>query len=342
MFYSSSGHGYSLIFVVIVVVGAYLYKLWRKYSLGRFVDNEPSGLADSPANSVILSYYTAGHSVINANRGKLDDMSYSLYATGPQDNRATGSVPYVEEDAAIYALDLPFNTESHFVGLSKQHKLNRLQFESFLKSSGMEKVVLEGDFPDYFDIYAAKDQQFEVRTVLNPEAMSFVVDYCQSHFWEINDSELYIVATSTDKSNSGNPSIIEESQQFVRQIKPALLPGEPGAPAVHHEVPYGEYDGPALPCPICQQTMTMSDAWQACPAGDGILINGRNLERLHRHDLKIPSLDAKDTPHKQLTCPNCHNPMITTNYEGSNIQIDSCEHCPFRWLDASDLALLAQ
>ncbi|HEY5152575.1 MAG TPA: hypothetical protein VII55_01230, partial [Candidatus Saccharimonadales bacterium] len=208
-------HAYNLVFVLILVIGVYLYRLWRKFSLSRFVDNGPGELADSQSNSVILSYYTAGHNLINASRGKVADMSYSLYATTPQQQAADESIAYVENDAAIYALDLPFNTESHFVGLSKSHKLNRLQFESFLKANGMEKVVLEGDFPDYFDIYADKGQQFEVRTVLDPSAMAFVVDYCQSHFWEINDSELYIVATDTDKSDTGNPSVVEQSQQFV-------------------------------------------------------------------------------------------------------------------------------
>ncbi|HEY5152940.1 MAG TPA: zf-TFIIB domain-containing protein, partial [Candidatus Saccharimonadales bacterium] len=84
----------------------------------------------------------------------------------------------------------------------------------------------------------------------------------------------------------------------------------------------------------------MNDSWQACPDGHGILINGRNLARIHSRELSAPSLDGQAAPHGQLTCPNCHNLMINTNYEGSTIKIDSCEHCPFRWLDADDIPLL--
>ncbi len=326
------------IWQLAIVGGLLIYIFWRKFSLGRLVGDRSTIPPDSPASSAIISYFTAGHGLINVNRGKLGDMSYALYATTPEGPTAAKSLAYVEEDAAIYVLDLPFNTESHFIGLSKDHRLNRLQFENFLQANNMEKVVLEGDFPDHFDMYAAPGQQFQVRYVLDPEAMAYVVDYCRSHFWEINNAELYFVVTNADAEGL---SIVEQSQKFVTQIQPALLPGQPGAPVVHHEVPYGTYEGPALRCPICQKPLVLHDAWQACPDNHGILISGRHLARLHAGELQIPSLTTgADTPHGQLTCPNCHNLMVNTSYEGGQVKIDSCEHCPFRWLDASEIPLL--
>ncbi len=328
---------FDLIVLLAAIAVSLAYTYWRKFSLGRLLDGTSSEAGESSASATILAYYSAGHELIAGGHGTKSGMKYTLYATMPQKQSTVQALPYVDESAAIYVLELPFNTESHIVGLSKDHGLNRLQFESFLRANGMEKVVLEGDFPKYSDIYAAKGQQFQVRYVLDPAAMAYVADYCRSHFWEINNAELYIVVTNQDKEDV---SVIEQSQKFIEQIKPALLPGQPGAPVVHHDLPYGEYDESALLCPICQKTMILNDTWQACPGGHGILIRARDLVRLHNKELKILAAPGKDAPHGPLTCPNCHHSMTSVDYEGSTaLKIDTCEHCPFRWLDASEVSL---
>lgn len=330
-------NGPVFIILLILVAQSVVYAFWRKFSLGRLFGGT-SKLSDSSSDSAIMAYYSAGHTLISGGRGKLGDMPYSLYATMPEVSSQQHGLRFVEEEVALYALDLPFNTESHFIGLSKDHKLNRLQFESFIKAQNMEKVVLEGDFRDYFDIYATKGQQFQVRYVLDPDAMAVVVDYCRSHFWEINNAELYFVVSVADK---GDMSIVEQSQKFVNQIKPALLAGSPGAPVVHHDVPYGEYDGPPLPCPICQKIMAITDNRLLCPDGHGVLLGGHDLMAIHTGQLQIPLQPGTAVDHGPLTCPNCHNSMTSMHYADGPVLIDSCDHCPFRWLDANDLPLLA-
>jgi len=297
------------------------------------VGNAPMPLPDGPEASSIIAYYAAGHQFNNVLRSQLNGMKYSTYVTLPVENAT-----FTDTLAAIVALDLPFNTQAHLIGLSRQHHIDRLQFESFLLANGMQKIELEGNFPDYFDLYAPPGQEIAVREVLTPESMAFVVDYCSSHFWEINSAELYIVATENDQDNQ---NIIAASQQFMEEIKPALLPGEAGAAPVHHAAPYGEYDGPALPCPICSQTMTMQDNWQLCPAGHGVLISGRDIIRLRHRQLQIPADAAKAVAHGSLTCPNCHFQMEEVDYQDSGVKIDSCENCPFRWLDANEVGELA-
>lgn len=310
---------------------------WRRFSIGQLLSRTPPA-PDAVEGAAILAYYTAGHSLFNVKRGNLDGMKYSFMITGPGGRSTVRDNGYVDESAVIYTLDLPFNTETHLVGLSKKFKIDRVQFEAFLLANSLVKITLEGDFPDYFDLYAKKDQDFQVRYVLDPEAMAFVVDYSRSHFWEINDAELYFV---NPDPNQDSTDILKESQRFVEQIKPALLPGDPNAPTVHHEVPYGEYDGPPLPCPRCKKTMTLTDTWQVCPDGQGILINGRNLKRLNNHELRIQLPAISKTQHSRIICPNCHNPMVSVAFDGSkDLRIDSCEHCPFRWLDADDISQL--
>lgn len=321
-----------ILIIGLVLAGSAAATFWRRFSVGRLVGDMAPPADDSPDSSAIISYYSAGHLFTAATRNKLNNMDYSTYVTMP-----TGNATFTDAIAAIVALDLPFNTEAHLVGLSKEHKIDRLQFASFLQANGMEKVTLEGDFPDYFDIYAAPGQEMQVREVLNPESMQFVVDFCRSHFWEINCAELYIVATESDHDNQ---SIIAQSQEFVSRIKPALLPGDTGAAPVHHQAPYGEYDGPALSCPICRKVMTVQENWQLCPEGHGVLLSGRDIIGLRHHQLEIPADPTKAVKHGQLTCPNCHYQMQSVNYEDSGVEIDSCENCPFRWLDANEVGAL--
>ncbi|HET6924862.1 MAG TPA: zf-TFIIB domain-containing protein [Candidatus Saccharimonadales bacterium] len=317
-----------LVIVIATGIGAFL---WRRFSIRGLLSRGDS-LAGSPDDSAIIAYYTAGNLLTAAGRSKLNGMKYSSYVVMPD-----GDGTYVDDVSAIIALDLPFNTSVHLVGLSKQHRIDRVAFADFLRANGMEAVELEGDFPDYFELYAAKGQQVSARQIMNPRSMQFAIDYCRSHFWEVNASELYVVATGHDKQHD---SIIDDSQRFVSLLRPALLPGQPGAAPVHHEVPYGEYDGPPLPCPICRQAMRITDNWQRCPAGHGILLDGKDLVRLRHGRLKIDNDPKSAAPHEQLICPNCHNPMVHVDYQDSGVVIDSCEHCPFRWLDADEVTAI--
>jgi Zn-finger nucleic acid-binding protein len=356
MLNSSSLNSVYIIILILIIVGIAVKRSFWRYSLRR-PSTEFADSAGSDSDSEIISFYSAGHTLANAGQGELNSMRYTIYESIPiaptEDSVASGlsamlsrnpgahddrPLAYVNSLATVFALDLPFNTQTHLLGLSTEHGIDRLQFENFMKANGLVKVVLEGDFRDYFDIYAAPGQDVAVRTVLNPETMDFVVDYCRTHFWEINASTLYIVASESDK---GADDIVGKSQQFVQQVKPALLPGDPGAAPVHHETPYGEYDGPALLCPICQKTMTQTDNWQACPDGHGVLLNGRDLIRLHQHNLTIPSDAAKAQQHGSLSCPNCHSQMESVNYEETGVTIESCPTCPFRWLDADAMIKLA-
>lgn len=329
-----------MLYVLYIILGTIIIAsaVAKKYSLNRVMSSSETP-SEGSQYSALLSYYSAGHSVIGAGRHQIDDMHYSMYLTTPLAQTATASFMYVKETALIFDLELPFNTETHMIGLSKQHKtVNRLQLASFLKANGMELVTLEGNFSDSFEIYALVGQQFQARVVLDPAAMAYVADYCQSHFWEISGAELYIVATSADTTNT---DIVAESKEFAAQIKPALLPGTPGAALVHHDLPYGEYDGPALTCPICQKNMTQLTDWQSCVDGHGLLVSGRTLAMAHRNDIALPASSRPSVQHGALQCPNCKNMMATIGYNGIRVEIDSCEHCMFRWIDSGDIAAIA-
>jgi hypothetical protein len=316
--------------ILILAAGTVGAAYLRTRSIGR-------GVPDASDTSAIIAFYTAGHNLINAGTGTVDAMHYGMYLTLPAEKQYGEA--FVDGSAVIYVLDLPFNTQVHLLGLSKRYELDRLRFEAFIKTTGLAKTDLEGDFPDHFDIWAGGDQGFQVRYVLDPDAMTFVEKYCSSHFWELHDSELYFVVTD---DVIGNPDFITESQQFVAAIRPALPPSDPTAPLVHHEVPYDIYDGPPLNCPVCAQQMELRDGcWFRCVQGHGALLTGRELVRLEKQLLLIAADAMKAVHHGPLICPHCSHPMELVHYQDGPVEIDSCTNCAFRWLDADEIGQIA-
>jgi hypothetical protein len=328
----SSGTIIPFVIIVIAIIG---YILHSFHIISLLHPRHLKDATDSDGSSLLLSFYGAGHRLNNlGGPSHINGINFSAYITEPLRGTITPGTAYVAETALIYKVDLPFNTVSHLIGLNKAANLDRLEIAAFLKAHGMEKIILEGDFKDYFDIYANKNEQVLVREVLHPRAMAYVVDYCRSHFWEISGSELYFVIRSHDKDEN---SVIDESQQFIEAIKPAQLPGMAGAPLVHRDLPYGTITESALNCPLCATLMEQYEGWQACKTGHGILLSARDFIRLHNHELAVQLVNPTPEAHGPLTCPNCHSPMEQTGYQESTIQINVCTNCPFRWLDADSL-----
>lgn len=292
--------------------------------------------------SLLISYFTKNLTIMKISEGVIQNLKYSVFITQPlkQSNVNNPKKRFKEGGDILFRLNLPFNATTHIIGLSKLYDIDRLALELFLKENLFKKIDLEGNFSDYFDLYSLEGQDEQVRYVFNPQAMEYVVDYCRNHFWEISNSEMFMAIKSDDKYDENN--FINESLQFVNVIKPALKPGEPGAPVVHHDVTYGEYDGPALNCPLCQTTMKIAADYMLCPNGEGVLISARDLNRYQNHEFNIDIPTNNSKVHGPLTCPNCKSIMQAVNYENANIVIDSCPNCIFRWLDMVDAIAISQ
>ena len=110
------------------------------------------------------------------------------------------------------------------------------------------------------------------------------------------------------------------------------------------DTPYSEEYRTDLKCPFCQADLKNKDDYLLCPNGDGILIKGAAMVRMHAGSLKIDQslLTSKQQTQTAVMCPSCGNPMGKIPYNGGQTMIDSCSNCPYRWLDASDITAVAQ
>lgn len=231
-------------------------------------------------------------------------------------------------------VDLPFSSKVHLVGIPKLLDGD----VTITKGDAMEPVVLEGDYPSYFRLYAETRQQVESRYVLDPSAMVFTVDFCQNFYWEIQDHTLYFAGQKAIPS-------LEQIDEFVRQIRPAIETPNPNLTNAA-KLSYTERSYHTLLCPFCRKKLAEGAHLLECPEGHGCLLTGNQMLQLR--GLTPTELAAQLTypPSKpanraeSIICPYCTHEMEPSPYQTTSIIIDICGKCGYRWLDAGELDLV--
>jgi hypothetical protein len=301
---------YIVVLVVILTFGSAIFaKIYRKRRGINHLNQ-----------SVLLNYYIINQLYGAPKTQLLNGIHYSTYIAGN-----TG--------ALIYRIELPFLTRYHLVGIPRSNHVEQLN-PAAEAGSLLERLVLEGDYQNYFNLYIDKASQVEARVALNPKAMAFTVDFCRSHSWEIVNNELYFVQASED--NPEDPtSMFEDIAAFVDEIRPAIQNSDK-IRRTTNLVPYGEERRQALPCPICQRAMPLKDNYFTCLHGHGALLSARSVIAYGDGKLTISMPRAQSKKHGPIPCPSCGATMLTAMIDGITTPIDSCPNCTYRWIDAQE------
>ena len=267
-------------------------------------------------SSVLLTYFTQN--------AELFPGRHNLLANG------AGHITFVSHErvgllkassAVIDVAYLPFSTDMRLLAVPTTAPE---QINPTLGNSGMETVVLEGDFPSYFSLYANKGQGVQARYILDPATMAYVVDFCGKHYWELVNNELIFV---TEKGMTK-----EEMVKFIEQIRPAIeIPADMVDPDVRRE--YKPAFLQQVTCPICSSTLQYEQHGFRCTNGHGSLVTGGSLMKLARSSKGYTDVDF-DTD-SIISCPQCGQQMVKLDYNLA-YTIDSCVNCPYRWLDAGE------
>ena len=126
------------------------------------------------------------------------------------------------EGQVIMKVVLATSSPVHIVGFSTKDTV----FNSLLSNTGIDdlltKVQLEGDFPDYFKLYCDKEKDIELRQVLDPTRMQFLVDFCNKMNWELIDNALYFVQSGLANNDGNNNTVVSSAESFVNAIIPTL------------------------------------------------------------------------------------------------------------------------
>lgn len=322
-----------LLVITVLLLGTLIARYGRLlfgklgFSKTNYVDN----------TSFVMAFFSQGHKLSRVKRGKIEGLKFNAFLTMPY--RGYESQMNTNSGSIIYMLELPFHTTGHVVGVSKKSTVNRHFLESFLEANNMKEIVLEGDYPNHFSIYAAPGQEMISRYILDPKAMAFTVDYCANHFWEIVGDEMYSATVSDIKSES---SILKNSKRFAEQVKPATAGTTGNLKKVYHERPYGEIGDTPLNCPICNTEMHVGQYWFTCKNKHGMLVLGMDLHKIRNHVHNVDRNEALPIQHEGLHCPNCGNKMHPVDYLQTGTIIDACTKCAFRWLDSNEAFKISQ
>ena len=84
---------------------------------------------------------------------------------------------------------------------------------------------MEGDFPDYFKLYCSQGNQIELREVLDPATMAFLVDFCTREDWELFEDIIYFSQNNVSKKageTQDHTTVVEDAQLFINRALPVL------------------------------------------------------------------------------------------------------------------------
>ena len=270
--------------------------------------------ASFKGSSLLLSHLIQGD-IINGHQGNTPAGVPYTYLIGGL-NLFSGS-----HATGVYVVYLPFETAAHLIGLPRAKQTLKVQ----LFRSSMEEVMLEGDYPNYFQLLAEKGQQTDSRYMLDPKAMAFTIDFCKEVYWEIVGDALYFYSEDVLPS-------FKVVDQFIEEIRPAL---ERPTPKNHARIPYGHMTFTTFLCPICSTKLVEGESWMQCPEGHGLLITGKQMhERRMKVSLKYNPPAYNDDRSQSLKCPYCAEPMIETRFQTTDVHIDRCRKCMYRWVDS--------
>lgn len=321
-----------LVYVLIILIGLIYGN--RRRLFGKFGVGRTGSVSES---SLVMAFFSQGHGLRRIKRSKIEGVTYNAFLT------TSTNLPISEKNtksgSIVYMLELPFYINGHIIGINKKSKVDRYFLESFLEAHCMKEIVLEGDYPKDFSIYALPSQEVIVRYVLDPKVMGFTIDYCRGYFWEIVADEMYFATVGGIKA-SGNA--LSVSLKFANLVRPANASSVNNQKQVKHELPYGDLSGVDLSCPICKKKMITEGKWLSCVEGHGILIPGSNLNDLKKKKIIKTKSDKKPVIHNDLYCPNCGTKMHSMDYLNLNIIIDSCPKCVYRWLDTNEAYKIGQ
>lgn len=258
--------------------------------------------------------------IINAAAGLTPgELSYMYYIA---DNNMFSEV----DTLSVCSVELPFRSGVHIVGQPLVGPL------VFIDVSQLDYVRLEGDYSEYFALYAEPTQGSGTHYVLDPAAMVFTIDFCSQYHWEIIDDMLYFITTGIAPS-------LELVDEFVRQIRPAVeIESDRGRNAA--KLPHVHTFGRVVKCPHCSERLAIGRSWMECPRGHGFLITGKQLKEERESSEVInytPEVAAKSIVGTGIMCPYCNNPTNAIPYQNGNVVIDVCSKCPHRWIDGGEI-----
>lgn len=234
----------SLIFDLILISGICALFLIRRWLNNRPLKKSKYDISETDDDtSLIITMFTIGVGLKKVTEGTLINLPYKLLITtnvdipvvekgeyipglgelnvSHKDNNVPTGMVASPEGQIIMDVNLPAKSSVHLAGFSLKDETFRSLLGNTSQDNTMVQVQLEGDFPDYFKLLCEKGKEIELREVLDPTRMQFLVDFCESYNFELVGSDLYFTEANSTK-NSSNETLVQAAQDFTLKILPTL------------------------------------------------------------------------------------------------------------------------
>lgn len=121
-----------------------------------------------------------------------------------------------EAGIVMVFVDLGRKTDLHLLAIGDKSNINSLVTEA-ISNKWLKPVRLEGDFPDYFSLYASPNKELEVLELFDPTTMAGFIDFCRDYDFEIFNDELFISQSKNKDTGDSNDTLITTIEAFLQK-----------------------------------------------------------------------------------------------------------------------------
>ena len=83
---------------------------------------------------------------------------------------------------------------------------------------GYEKLKLEGDFDNYFNLYITKGEEIDVLSIITPDVMQTLIDADQQQDIEIYGNNLFFVGINDERNPAAMRSLLQSVDKLSAEI----------------------------------------------------------------------------------------------------------------------------
>jgi len=87
-----------------------------------------------------------------------------------------------------------------------------------------QRIELEGDFDDYFDLYAPNGYEIEALDIMSPDFMQMLIDFHTDFDVEIDDKSVYIISKGVNYDQQSMSELFTAAQAMVDKFDLKLKP----------------------------------------------------------------------------------------------------------------------
>jgi hypothetical protein len=187
--------------LVLSLTGLYCVYLGFRYYLGlRF------GVAEGPILSSVQ--LLSGGNLTSMHKGTVAGYDYNLIAS--------------QRGRIIIFVHLHQNTFLHIVAQGDRRGTSEDLSSNVQLKKRLNKVQLEGNFPDLFSLYCTPGAEIELLQLFDPADMAYFIDFCRAYDFELYKDTIYISQAANANDAGDTTSLVTDLENFLIKNKVLL------------------------------------------------------------------------------------------------------------------------